>query len=139
MTFLVAYQKVIDEVTTHYIRTQEAEGGSQGCKELCTLADGRTIVAVFTALAEEQPEPIRASIKKLTAKQKEAIRDEVKQLSPHVRLIDATVVEKISARYSITDEIKLLRLADPVQLEAYNAYVEECRAWGAAEKAKLGL
>jgi hypothetical protein len=37
------------------------------------------------------------------------------------------------------DEIKLLRIGLSEESIAYNDYVEECRAWGRGEKAKLGL
>ena len=34
---------------------------------------------------------------------------------------------------------KMLRVGPTPETEAYNDYVEACRAWGRAEKAKLGL
>jgi len=49
------------------------------------------------------------------------------------------VVEQIRARYSVDDEIKLLRIAPSEETSAWNAYVEDCRAWGRAKKAALGL
>jgi len=58
--------------------------------------------------------------------------------------INLKVVEYIRARYSIDDEFKFLRIElfafvpDP-EASAYNAYVEECRAWGRGEKQRLGL
>ena len=56
-----------------------------------------------------------------------------------MRHIDNQVKAAIAERYSIEDEIKMLRLAPSDETSAYNAYVEECRAWGRAEKNKLGL
>lgn len=58
--------------------------------------------------------------------------------------INLKVVEYIRARYSIDDELKFLRIElfsfvpDP-EASAYNAYVEECRAWGRGEKQRLCL
>jgi len=58
--------------------------------------------------------------------------------------INRKVVEYIRAKYSINDELKFLRIElfsfvpDP-EASAYNAYVEECRAWGRGEKHRLGL
>ncbi len=58
--------------------------------------------------------------------------------------INRKVVEYIRAKYSIDDELKVLRIElfsfvpDP-EASAYNAYVEECRAWGRGEKQRLGL
>ena len=107
--------------------------------ELATI-DGTTYVALpdGEVLPADQPDEISASVDYpvvLTATQVDAIR----QASPHVRLINQRVREAISDRYSQSDEIKLLRTAPSDEFTAYNAYVEDCRAWGRAEKAKLGL
>ena len=48
--------------------------------------------------------------------------------------VNAQVVEKIRERYSINDEIKLLRLGDTPEKATWSKYVEECRAWGAKRK-----
>jgi hypothetical protein len=56
-----------------------------------------------------------------------------------VRLINQRVQDAIAQRYSIADEIKLMRTAPSAEMTAYNAYAEDCRAWGRAEKSKLGL
>lgn len=68
------------------------------------------------------------------------------ELSPDEqrRLIDEQVVGYIRAKYSLEDELKFLRIElfakvpDP-EASAYNAYVEECRAWGRGEKYRYGL
>ena len=52
--------------------------------------------------------------------------------------INLRVVEMIRSRYSIDDEIGILRTAPSDKATAYNAYVEECRAWGRGEKASFG-
>lgn len=51
--------------------------------------------------------------------------------------IDAQVVDKIRNRYSVSDEIKLLRTAPSAEATAWDGYVEECRAWGKAQKEML--
>lgn len=56
-----------------------------------------------------------------------------------INQINAEVVGMIRMRYSVDDEIKMLRLAPSDESSAYNDYVEECRAWGRGEKAGLGL
>jgi len=67
-----------------------------------------------------------------------------KEIQAQIDAIDKMVVDYIRARYSIDDELKFLRVElfskvpDP-EASAYNAYVEECRAWGRGEKARLGL
>ena len=110
-------------------------------QELATLPDGRTVVALFDGytLPSNQPEPIAASIEVLPNPAPADLSDAIKLASPHVRLINSRVQDAIAQRYSIADEIKLLRTAPSPAMEAYNAYAEDCRAWGRAEKAKLGL
>jgi len=89
------------------------------------------------ALPDGQPPEIAGSIQPvtLTAELRHAIED----ASPHVALIRARVAEKIATAYSIGDEIKLLRTAPSAEFELYNAYVEDCRAWGREQKSALGL
>lgn len=80
---------------------------------------------------------IAASLEAVTLT--DALRDTIKAASPHVRLINERVRVAIAERYSYADEIKLLRTAPSAELTAYNAYAEDCRAWGRSEKKKLGL
>lgn len=110
-------------------------------QEIATLPDGRTVVVLEDAfdLPEVQQPEIKGSIEKLVPPLPSNLRDAIKAASPHVRMINAMVAEKIAQRYSTADEIKLLRTAPSAEMEAYNAYCEECRNWGRVEKAKLGL
>ena len=140
MTSLHAYRKVITPVTTHTLRLPDAPQGVQSGQELATLDDGRTVVAIFDGFALDlanQPAAIKASIETLTLT--DALRDEIKAASPLVRLINRRVKDAIAQRYSLADEIGLLRTAPNDEMAAYNAYVEECRAVGRTEKTKLGL
>ena len=139
MPSLIAYRKHIDAIYTHELRLPDGTEGQPAGLELCTLADGRTVVVLFDGhtLPAEQHEAIAATIEVLTPT--DALRDEIKAASPHVRLINQRVREAIATRYSLSDEIKLLRTAPSAEMDAYNAWAEECRAWGRAEKAKLGL
>lgn len=89
-------------------------------------------------LPDEQPAEIVDSIVNpvtLTAE----LRKDLKRESPHVRLVNQRVREKIAAVYSIQDEIQMLRTAPSVESTAYNTHVEVCRDWGRAERAALGL
>ena len=69
----------------------------------------------------------------------DTLRSQIKQASPHIDLINRRVVEAIRERYSIEDEIKLIRLAPSDESTAYNAYVESCRDVGREQKAAIGL
>ncbi|MDP3651040.1 MAG: hypothetical protein Q8R67_05085 [Rhodoferax sp.] len=141
MTSLIAYRKVIDSVTTHTLRLPDAPQGTQAGQEIATLVDGRTVVALLDGfeLPANQPAAIAASIEVLPQPLPADLRDAIKQASPHVRLINARVTDAIAQRYSISDELKLMRTAPSLEMDAYNAYAEDCRAWGRAEKAQLGL
>ena len=136
---MIAYRRVSDAITTHYLRLPNAPQGQQAGQELCTLADGRTVVALFDGhiLPTDQPAAIADSIEGLTLT--DALRAEIKAASPAAQLINTRVQAAIAERYSMADEIKLLRTAPSPEALAYNAYAEECRAWGRTEKAKLGL
>ncbi len=67
------------------------------------------------------------------------LREKISQASRLVDLINQQVVAMIRDRYSIDDEIKLLRIAPSDETSAWNTYVEDCRAWGRAKKADIGL
>lgn len=138
---MIAYHLVIDAVTTHSLRLPDAPAGQQPAQEIATLPDGRTIVVIFDGhtLPDDQPAAIAASIETLPTPLPDDLREAIKAASPHVRLINARVQAAIADRYSIQDEIKLLRTAPSAEMDAYNDYAEDCRAWGRAEKAKLGL
>lgn len=109
----------------------------EGSTELCTLDGVTYTVLPDGAVIGEQPEQIAASVQIVTLDAE--LRDRICTASPHVELIRARVAQKIAERYSITDEIKLLRTAPSAEFEMYNEYVETCRQWGRERKAELGL
>ncbi len=137
MTSIYAYQKVSTPHTTIELTLPSAPGSpaEQHCTELCTIA-GITYVAVPAGVVlPDQPPELSVSVVTLTPELREAI----KLASPHVQLINTRVCAAIAERYTYADEIKLLRTAPSSEMNEYNAYAEECRAWGRAQKAKLGL
>lgn len=140
MTSIVAYRKFIDNTYTKELLLPESADGQRLGTELATV-DGITYVSLpnGAALPDNQPAEIAASIQSLATPLPIELRDAIRQASPHCRLIDQRVVEQIRARYSTNDEIKLLRIAPSEETSAWNAYIEECRAWGRAQKAALGL
>ena len=83
----------------------------------------------------EQPPEIEWQAVTLDA----ALKADIMANSRAVQLINQGVVDQIRAMYSVDDELKLLRTAPSAEFEAYNAHAEGCRAWGRAEKLKLGL
>ena len=119
--------------------------------ELATLADGLTYVSMpATATLPTQPKEIATSTKTVTLTAAQIA--EIKSLSPHIKLINDRVCEKIREQYSLDDELKLARVsigslqktytpsaAESQAVTDYQVAVEAARAWGRAEKAKLGL
>jgi hypothetical protein len=141
MPSLIAYRKVSTPMHTWELRLPEANAAQRQGQELATLPDGRTVVALDdgATLPATQPAQIAASIEHLPNPLPSDLRDAIRAASPQVRLIQQRVVDAIRSRYSVDDEIKLLRIAPSAETEAWNSYVEDCRAWGRAERAKLGL
>lgn len=138
---MIAYRKSITALNTWELRLPESTLGQRQGQEIATLADGRTIVCLDdgATLPTDQPAQIAASIEALPNPLPAELRAQILAASPHVRLINQRVVEQIRAVYSQDDEIKMLRIAPSAETTAWNEHVEACRAWGRAEKAKLGL
>lgn len=140
---MIAYRKVSDAYTTYQLRLPDRGPGaaSAGAQEIATLDDGRTIVCLDdgVTLPAEQPEQIAASVEVLPSPLPSELRDTIRAASPHAQLVDERVAAMIRERYTINDEIKLLRIAPSPETAQWNAYVEECRAWGRAQRAALGL
>lgn len=135
MTFIVSYQKYIDDQHTVEIRLPEGEDSQRVGTELATV-DGVTYVSLPDgAVLPEQPAEITVEQVTLTP----ALKQDIANASPFVRMIRQMVSEKIAERYSIGDEIKLIRTSPSAEFEAYNAYAEDCRAWGREQKASVGL
>lgn len=141
MAKLYKYQKFIDQHTTYCLVEPDynlADGDeSDRITELCTI-DGVTYVSVPDSITlPQQPEQIKVEAVEMPVP--DPPLGMLRMNSPHILLINDRVVERIRERYSVNDEIKMLRLGPSEETEAYNGYVEECRAWGRAEKEKLGL
>lgn len=135
MTSIYAYRKFIDAVRTVEIRLPEDENHQRIGTELATI-DGETYVSIPDGQTlPTQPAEITVREIQLTPELKQQISD----ASPHVRLIRQKVSEKIADQYSMGDEIKLIRTAPSAEFEAYNAYAEDCRAWGREQRAAIGL
>lgn len=137
MPCIVSYRKVIDALTTRELRRPLDPATGQPLGQEIAEIDGVSyyVLPDGAELPAEQPEGIAPTQVTLTP----ALREALRAACPHVAIINVRVREAIAERYGTTDEIKLLRTAPSAEFKVYNAYVEECRAWGRAEKAKLGL
>lgn len=135
MTSIYKYQKFIDSIRTVELKFPHDENLQRLGQELATI-ENVTYVCVDSELPE-QPVEISDTVELVTVTAD--IKKAISEVSPHIQLINENVKNKIREKYHLEDEIKLLRTAPSTEFDVYNAYVEECRAWGKAEKAKLGL
>lgn len=135
MTYIVRYQKFIDADRTVEVALPIDKSGQRIGTELATV-EGVTYVSLpADAKLPSQPKEILVEAVTLTPELKASIEDS----SPFVRMIRAMVADKIAERYSVGDEIKLIRTAPSAEFEAYNEYAEGCRAWGREQRAAIGL
>ena len=151
MPYIIAYRKVIDEVTTHSLRLPlDADNQLLGT-ELATI-NGVTYVSLpdGATLPAAQPAEIATSVS--TAALDQATREAIKAASPHCKLINDRMIEKIRTMYSIDDEMYFARIGvgaaaglytpttDEMQaMTVFGEFVESVRQWGRGERAKLGL
>lgn len=143
MPFIYSYQKHTDEIrTVEAILPNGVDGEPLGV-ELATIDNATYICVKDGAALPAQPSEITLEPVELTPELKKAIS----QASPHVRLINERVVERIRARYSENDELKMARIAwsenktpeEEQELLDYDSFVELARSWGRDQKAALGL
>ena len=135
MSSIYKYRRITTEGpdgTTLYFKN--ADEGDRAL-ELAEVEGWHYVSVPATAQLPEQPTEIEWQAVTLDA----ALKATIMATSRAVQLINQGVVDQIRALYSVDDELKLLRTAPSAEFEAYNAHAEDCRAWGRAEKAKLGL
>lgn len=126
------YRKITDQYTTYTVNDVENR-----ITELCTI-NGDTYISVpddFTLANQSQ------KIKIAPVTMTDDLRKQIEENSPHVQLIDQRIREKIRDKYSIEDEIKIIRNkinGEKIEEYAeYNQYVESCIQEGNLQKAKL--
>lgn len=136
MTYIVAYQKFINSDRTVEINLPiNDESHNRIGDELATI-DGITYVAIPDGIElPEQPNEITVETVILDDREKKLICS----ISPLVKIINDEVRNKISEKYSIEDEIKLIRTQPSTSFDEYNNFVESCRAYGKSKKESLGL
>lgn len=134
MTSIYSYQKFIDSIHTVELLFPTDESGQRLGQELATI-DGITYCSV-SGILPKQPTQIAKSVSEIVVS--DELRTQLNQYSPVLRLIDEQTRNLIADRYSMQDEIKMLRLGGEA-FAAYNDYVEECRNIGKVKKAEYGL
>jgi len=149
---IISYKKHVTSSVTKVLALPVDKNGQFIGTELATLADGLTYVSMpATATLPTQPQEIANTVTDgVVLTNAQAI--DIKAASPHVRLINDRVCNKIREQYSLGDELKLARIsigilqktysASAAELQAvadYQVAVEAARAAGRKEKLALGL
>jgi hypothetical protein len=150
MPSIIAYRKVIDEVTTHSLRLPLGEDGQLLGTELATV-DGVTYVSLPDgAVLPEQVEEIAGSVE--TVAPDAALRETIRTASPHAKFISQQMIDKIRSRYTIDDEMYFARIGvgaasgmytfqegEQEAMMEFSLFVEEVRQWGRDQRSALGL
>lgn len=103
-------------------------------------------------LPADQPAEITDSIEVLPSPLPADLKTAIREASPHVRLINQRMQDRIRERYSPEDELKFSRIgtghalkiyqasqAELADIAAYGLYVQECCELASAQRAALGL
>ena len=135
MPKIYSYQKVTDKYTT-YTAIDNGEEDKR-ITELCTV-DGDTYISVpDDVVLPEQPKQIKLEPVILT----DGLKEQIEEVSPYIQLIKKRVRGKIAEKYSIEDELKIIRNKingkELKKYTEYNEYVKECIAKGDLDKDKL--
>ncbi len=113
--------------------------------------DGVTYVSIPDgAVLPDQVDEIVDSVSEVVLS--DAQREAIKAASPHVKLINQRMIDKIRDRYSIDDEMYFARIGvgaatgmytfqagEQEAMMEFGLFVEEVRQWGRDQRAALGL
>jgi hypothetical protein len=136
------YQKVKTPYTTITAEYSDVEGYFEH-----GTINGWTYIFLPDVYKPEIPDGITQfkSIASLNVTQK-AVYDttiikQLKKISPHIKLLNQRVKEKIAEEYDLDSQIKILRRKDrdALEFQTMNEFIESCRAWGQEQKALMGF
>ena len=137
MPKIYKYQKVTDKFTTYTVIDNGEE--DKRITELCTIDNDTYISIPNNVKLPEQAKQIKLELVILTAE----LKEQIEEASPHIQLIKKRVKEKIANKYSVEDELKIIRnKINGVNVEKYteyNNYIEDCIAEGEAKEEELGI
>lgn len=134
MPKIYKYHKIIDTYVTHTLTEPDYSllETEDRITELCDI-NGETYVSVPDTITLPEQEHVTVDEVVVT----DEVKAEIVSASPLFANINGRVVDKIRERYSVNDEIKMLRIGPSEETSEYNDFAEECRAWGREEKFKL--
>lgn len=135
---ILKYQKVTDTHTTHTLAEPDyAEDDGVRCVELATIGNDTYVYVPDAVVLPDQPFAVDVSLEQVTLTSE--LLAEIKAVSPHVRLINRRVVEKIRLKYDENAELKATHGVDTRYSDEFYAYRATCIAWGDTQKANIGL
>jgi len=135
MPKIYSYRKITNQYTTYTAVDSNEE--DKRITELCTI-NGDTYISVPDDLTlPEQPKEIELKPVTMTTE----LQEQIEELSPHIQLAKKRVREKIAKKYSIEDELKIIRNKingmDVGKYAEYNSYVNSCIVEGNIKKEEL--
>ena len=137
MPKIYKYRKVTDQYTT-YTAVDNGEEDKR-ITELCIIDNDTYISVPDDVILPEQPEKI--TLEPVTIDDK--LKGQIEAASPHIQLIKKRVSDKIREKYSIEDELRIIRnkinAVDIEKYTEYNGYVEGCIEEGKVKKEELGI
>jgi hypothetical protein len=151
MAKIYSYTKYVDKDTSKVLELPIDADNNHVGTELATI-DGVTYVSIpdTDTLPNKQHEKISTSVKLVTMTPE--LKTAIKAESPHAKLISARIIEKIREKYTVDHELYLARIgvgqqqglyiptaSELQELKDFGVFVEGIRAWGNAERTKLGL
>jgi hypothetical protein len=145
---ILKYQKITDNYTTYTLLEPDYQEEDLKCVELCTIGNYTYVFVPEGTVLPDQPEQI--IIEEITLTKE--LREEIKLASPHVQLSYKRLNERIRSKYSLDDEQYFSRISigaltgsyemqedEPVLIQEYQTWVEECREIARQERASWGL
>lgn len=148
MATIYQYQKQITAGANGTVIDFVRSEGDTHPLELCTIGDVTYLSVPDRYVLSEQPTTIKFAPAVMT----DDLRETIKANSRAVQLIAEEVQKRIRSKYSLEDEQYFARIGVGAALGAYTfltgeqeallafgTYVEECRQYGKAKRAELGL
>ena len=124
MPKIYKYRKVTDQYTT-YTAIDNGEEDKR-ITELCTINDETYISIPNDVVLPEQPKEITLEPVVITTE----LKGQIEKESPHIRLIEKRIMEKVRKKYSVEDQLKIIRdKINGINIDKYteyNIYVDGC-------------
>ncbi|HWK55385.1 MAG TPA: hypothetical protein VNR18_13495 [Hyphomicrobiales bacterium] len=149
MPTIYSYQKFIDQQRTIELKLPQLSDEPIGT-ELATIGEWTYVSIPDGYNLPEQPDEIALSVGEVELTPQ--LRVSILDASPHCRLINQRMIEKIRSAYTLDDEMYFARIGvgaanglyEPTEDEmqemtVFGQFVESVRQWGRDQRTALGL